>query len=95
MGRFFAFLFTFIVGLVIGFVGGGLSGGAAGAYLGACKVIDTAVAQNTMTQDQANGLVRSLAGELDIKPEDKQRIIDALKKAHPEPSACQTAIAAL
>jgi hypothetical protein len=48
-----------------------------------------------MTQDQANALVKSLAGELDITPQDKQRVIDALKKAHPEPSACQTAISAL
>ena len=95
MGRFFAFLFTFVIGVVLGFVAGGLSGGAAGAYLGACKVIDTAVSQNTMTQDQANALVKSLAGELDIKPDQKERIIDALKKAHPEPSACQTAIAGL
>ena len=95
MGRFFAFLFTFIVGGVIGFLLGGVSGGAAGAYVGACKVIDTAVAQNTMTQDQANGLIKTLAGELDVKPEEKQRIIDALKKVHPEPSPCQTAISAL
>jgi len=95
MGRFLAFLFTFIVGAVIGFVAGGIGGGAVGAYAGACKVIDTAVAQNTLTQDQANALVKSLATDLDIKPEDKQRIVDALKKAHPEPSACQTAISAL
>ena len=95
MGRFFAFLFTFVVGAVLGFLAGGIGGGAVGAYAGACKVIDTAVAQSTMTQDQANALVKSLAGELDIKPEDKQRVIDALKKAHPEPSACQTAISTL
>lgn len=95
MGRFLAFLFTFLVGVVIGFFVGGVGGGAAGAYVGACKVIDTAVGQSTMTQDQANALIKSLAAELEVKPEDKQRIIDALKKVHPEPSPCQTAISAL
>ena len=95
MGRFFAFLFTFIIGGAIGFFVGGVGGGAAGAYVGACKVIDTAVGQNTMTQDQANALIKTLAGELDVKPDQKQRIIDGLKKVHPEPSPCQTAISAL
>jgi len=95
MGRFFAFLFTFIIGAVIGFAIGGGLGGAAGAYAGACKVVDTAVGQSTMTQDQANALIKSLAGELDLKPADKQRVIDALKKVHPDPSPCQTAISAL
>ncbi|MBI1214036.1 MAG: hypothetical protein GC190_21450 [Alphaproteobacteria bacterium] len=95
MGRFLAFLFTFIVGGIVGFIIGGIGGGAAGAYVGACKVIDTAVTQNTMTQDQANALIKSVAAELDVKPEDKQRIVDALKKAHPEPSPCQTAISDL
>ena len=95
MGRFFAFLFTFLVGVVIGFFVGGIGGGAAGAYVGACKVIDTAVAQNTMTQEQANAMIKTLANELEVKPEDKQRIVDTLKKVHPEPSACQTAISAL
>lgn len=95
MGRFFAFLFTFIIGAVVGFVVGGIGGTAAGAYVGACKVIDTAVSQNTMTQDQANALIKSLASDIDVKPETKQRIIDELKKAHPEPSPCQTAISGL
>lgn len=95
MGRFFAFLFTFIIGAVVGFVIGGIGGTAAGGYLGACKVIDTAVTQGTMTQDQANAMIKSLATELGVKPEDKQRIVDALKKANPEPSPCQTAISAL
>jgi hypothetical protein len=95
MGRFFAFLFTFVIGAGIGFfVGGGL-GGAAGLYVGACKIVDTAVAQNTMTQDQANALIKSLANDIDIQPDAKQRIIGELKKRHPEPSPCQTAISAL
>ena len=95
MGRFLAFLFTFVVGGIIGFAVGGLGGAAAGGYLGACKVIDSAVAQSTMTQDQANALVKSIAGELDIKPEQKQQIIDRLKKADAPPSPCTTAIGAL
>ena len=95
MGRFFAFLFTFIIGGLIGFFVGGVGGGAAGAYVGACKVIDTAVGQHTMTQDQANALVKSVAADLDVKPDQKQRIVDGLKKVHPEPSPCQTAISAL
>ena len=95
MGRFLAFLLTFIVGGIIGFAVGGLGGAAAGGYLGACKVIDSAVTQNTMTQDQANGLVKSIANDLDIKPEQKQQIIDRLKKADTPPSPCATAISAL
>ena len=56
--------FTFIVGAVIGFFAGGIGGGAAGAYVGACNVIDTAVGQHTMTQDQANALIKSVAADL-------------------------------
>ena len=95
MLRFLAFLFTFLIGAVIGFAIGGGLGGAAGAYVGACEVIDTAVGQNTMTQEQANALIKSIAADLQVRPEDKQRIVDALKKARPEPSPCQTAISAL
>jgi polyhydroxyalkanoate synthesis regulator phasin len=95
MGRFFAFLFVFVLGGIIGLAVGGFGGVAAGAYVGACQVIDKSVAEATMTQDQANALVKSIANELDIKPERKQQIIDQLKKAGAPPSACQTAIEAL
>lgn len=95
MGRFFAFLFVFVLGGIIGLAVGGFGGAAAGAYVGACQVIDKSVAEGTMTQDQANALVKSIANELDIKPERKQQIIDQLKKADAPPSSCQTAIAAL
>ena len=95
MGRFFAFLFVFILGVVIGLAVGGLGGAAAGGYVGACKVIDQSVTGGTMTQDEANALVKSIANELDIKPEQKQRIIDGLKKADAPPSPCQTAIGTL
>jgi outer membrane lipoprotein SlyB len=95
MGRFLAFLFVFILGGIIGLAVGGFGGAAAGGYLGACKVIDTAVAEGTMTQDQANTLVKSIAADIDVKPEDKQRIVDALKKSNQPPSACSTAIEAL
>ena len=95
MGRFFAFLFVFVLGGVIGLAVGGFGGAAAGAYVGACQVIDKSVGDGTMTQDQANALVKSIANDLDIKPERKQQIIDGLKKANTPPSACQTAIEAL
>lgn len=95
MGRFLLFLLVFVIGGVIGFAVGGFTGGAAGAYLGACKVIDQAVTSNTMTQDQANGLLKSIALELEIKPEDKERIVNAVKKADAPPSPCTTAIQAL
>jgi polyhydroxyalkanoate synthesis regulator phasin len=95
MGRFLAFLFVFILGGVIGFAVGGLGGAAAGAYVGACKVIDQAVTENTMTQDQANALLKSISNDLDIKPEQKQQIVDRLKKANAPPSPCSTAIQAL
>ena len=95
MGRFLAFLFVFILGGIIGFVVGGFGGAAAGAYVGACKVIDQAVTESSMTQDQANALVKSIANDLDIKSEQKQQIIDRLKKANAPPSPCSTAIEAL
>jgi len=95
MGRFLAFLFVFILGTVVGLLGGGFLGGAAGGYLGACKVIDSAVAQGAMTQDQANAAVKSIAGEIGVRPEDKQSILGALKKANQPPSPCSTAIEAL
>jgi polyhydroxyalkanoate synthesis regulator phasin len=95
MGRFFAFLFVFVLGGLIGLAVGGFGGAAAGAYVGACQVIDKSVADGTMTQEDANALVKSIANELDIKAERKQQIIDGLKKADAPPSACQTAIEAL
>ena len=95
MGRFLAFLFTFIVGGIIGLAVGGFGGAAAGGYLGACKVIDSAVGQTMLTQDQANTLVKSISNDLDIKPEQKQKIIDQLKKTDKPASPCATAIGAL
>jgi outer membrane lipoprotein SlyB len=95
MGRFLAFLFVFILGGVIGFAVGGFGGAAYGGYVGACKVIDTAVGQGSMTQDQANAIIKSAAAELGVKPEDKQRIVDALKKSDQPPSPCSTAVEAL
>lgn len=95
MGRFFAFLFVFILGGVVGLAVGGFGGAAAGAYVGACQVIDRSVGEGTLTQDEANALVKSIASELDITPERKQQIIDGLKKADAPPSPCQTAIGTL
>jgi polyhydroxyalkanoate synthesis regulator phasin len=95
MGRFLAFLFVFVLGGIIGLVVGGFGGAAAGGYLGACKVIDQAVAGGTMTQDEANALVGSIANDLDIKPEQKAQIVERLKKANQPPSACATAIQTL
>jgi hypothetical protein len=94
MGRFLAFLLVFIIGGVIGFAVGGFFGGVAGAYVGACKAIDQSVSSGTMTQEQANEVVRSIAADLDIKPEQKQ-IVDQMKKADQPPSPCATAIQAL
>jgi hypothetical protein len=95
MGRFLAFLLVFIIGGVIGFGVGGLFGGVAGAYVGACKAIDQSVSSGTMTQDQANEVVRAIAADLDIKPEQKQQIVDQMKKADQPPSPCATAIQSL
>jgi len=95
MGRFLAFLFVFILGGVIGFAVGGFGGAAAGAYVGACRVIDQSVSDGTMSQDQANALVKSISNDLEIKPEQKTQIIERLKKADAPPSPCTTAIEAL
>lgn len=95
MGRFLAFLFVFVLGGIIGLAVGGFGGAAAGSYIGACKVIDNAVAAGTMTQDEANTSIKAIATEIGVKPEDKQRIVDALKRSNQPPSACSTAIEAL
>lgn len=95
MGRFLLFLLVFIIGGVVGFVVGGYGGAAAGGYIGACKVIDSSVASGAMTQDEANATIRSVAAELGVKPEDKTRIIDALKRTEQPVTPCSTAIEAM
>ncbi len=95
MGRFLAFLLVFVLGGTAGIVLGGVVGGAGGAYLGACTVIDTAVEGGSLTQDQANALIKSIASEIDLKPGDKQRVVDTMKRADQPASPCQTAIEAL
>lgn len=95
MGRFLAFLFVFILGGVIGLFVGGFGGAAAGGYFGACKVVDSAVAQGAMTQDEANAAIKTIATEIGIKAEQKQQIVDALKRANEPPTPCSTAIQAL
>lgn len=95
MGRFFAFLAVFVLGGLIGLAVGGFGGAAAGSYLGACKVIDSAVAQGTMTQDEANASIKSIATEIGVRPEDKQKIVDGLKRSGQPITPCSTAIEAL
>ena len=95
MGRFLAFLFTFVVGGIIGLAVGGFFGVAGGGYVGACKVIDGSVASGAMTQDEANATLKSIATEIGVRPEDKQRILDGLKRANQPPSPCSAAIEAL
>jgi hypothetical protein len=95
MGRFLLFLLVFVIGGVIGFAVGGFGGAAAGSYLGACKVIDSAVGSQTMTQEEANTTMRALAADIGVKPEDKQRIVDALQRSDQPETPCSTAIKAL
>lgn len=95
MGRFLAYLFTFVLGGIVGLFVGGFFGAAGGGYLGACAVIDSSVASGAMTQDEANASIKSIAAEIGVKPEQKQQIVDALKRSNQPPSACQTAIEAL
>ncbi|MFM9862163.1 MAG: hypothetical protein ACKVRO_01030 [Micropepsaceae bacterium] len=95
MGRFLAFLFVFVLGGLIGAVVGGGLGAVTGGYAGACKAVDTAVAQGALTQDEANATIKAIAGEIGVKAEQKQQIVDALKRANQPPSPCSTAIEAL
>jgi outer membrane lipoprotein SlyB len=95
MGRFLAFLGVFVLGGIIGFAVGGFGGAAAGGYLGACKVIDSAVGSGAMTQDAANATIKSIATEIGVRPEDKTRIVDALKRANQPQTPCSTAVEAL
>jgi polyhydroxyalkanoate synthesis regulator phasin len=95
MGRFLAFLFVFVLGGVIGLAVGGFGGAAAGGYIGACKVIDNAVAAGSMSQEEANASIKAIAAEIGVKPEQKQQILDALKRANQPASPCSTAVEAL
>lgn len=95
MGRFLAFLLTFVVGGIIGLAVGGFGGTAAGSYLGACKVIDSAVGSGAMTQDAANTTIKSIAAEIGVRPEDKKSILDAMKRANQPATPCSAAIEAL
>ncbi len=95
MGRFLAFLFVFVLGGAIGLAVGGFGGAAAGGYFGACKAVDTAVAQGGLTQDEANATIKAIASEVGIKAEQKQQIVDALKKANQPATPCSAAIEAL
>jgi len=97
MGRFLLFLLVFIIGGAIGFFLGGYGGVAAGSYLGACKVIDSAVGAGTMTQDEANAAVREAAAEIGVNAQNKQSIVDAIQRmreGQPE-TPCGIAIKAL
>jgi hypothetical protein len=95
MGRFLAFLLVFVLGGVIGLFVGGFGGAAAGGYFGACKAVDTAVGQGGLTQEEANATIKAIAGEVGIKAEQKQQIVDALKKSNQPQTPCSTAIEAL
>jgi polyhydroxyalkanoate synthesis regulator phasin len=95
MGRFLAFLLVFVVGGLIGLFVGGFGGALGGSYVGACKVIDSAVATGSMTQEEADQTIRAVASDLGVKPEDKQAILDALKRSDQPETPCTTAIRAL
>jgi hypothetical protein len=95
MGRVLAFIFVFLIGGVIGFVLGGLGGGAVGAYAGACAVINSGVERGSLSQDDANALVKAVAVKLDIDPKQKERIVDSLKESGNSNTPCQKAIEAL
>lgn len=95
MGRFLAFLLVFVLGGAIGLFVGGFGGAAAGGYFGACKAVDTAVAQGGLTQDEANATIKAIAAEVGIKAEQKKQIVDALKRSDQPATPCSTAIEAL
>ena len=95
MGRFLAFLLVFVLGGAIGLFVGGFGGAAVGGYTGACETIDTAVSQGGLTQEEANATIKAVAAKIGIKPEQKQQIVDALKKSDQPPTPCSTAIEAL
>jgi len=65
------------------------------AYLGACTVIDDAVAANALTQDQANRLIKSMADARREGAQNKDRIAAAIGPERPSDSPCLRAIRAL
>lgn len=95
MGRFLAFLLVFVLGGAIGLFVGGFGGAVTGGYLGACKAIDTAVAQGGLTQEEANATMKVIAAEVGIKAEQKKQIVDALKRSDQPATPCSTSIEAL
>lgn len=95
MGRFLAFLFVFLLGAVLGAVGGGFLGGVGGAVVGACAVVDKAVGSGTLTQEEANTVVRAIASELQINAANKKGIVDPMKRPNEPPTPCVTALEAI
>ena len=95
MMKFLSYLFVFSIGFVLGAAAGGVFGGAAGGYIGACEVVDSAVAAGTLTQDEANATIRQIASQIGVRPKDKERILEALKRSGQPQTPCSLAIAAL
>jgi len=95
MGRFLAFLSVFVLGALLGAVGGAFLGGVGGAVVGACAVVDKAVGSGTLTQDEANTVVRAIASELQINAANKQGIVDPMKRPNEPPTPCVTALEAI
>ena len=98
MIRFLSYLGVLLIGLILGAVGGGLVGEMGGAALGGvasvCKVIDTAVGQSLMSQDQANRLAKSLVTEYGIKENDLKEAV-ARFNSKPDKTPCAASLASL
>jgi polyhydroxyalkanoate synthesis regulator phasin len=102
MLRFLLYLLVFIIGGAIGYFFGAGTGGLAGALGGTCKVVNAAVANGAMTQEEADVTVKTafgeLATELKVNADDLKKgmpaILDQMKKAHGgTETACQMALA--
>lgn len=103
MLRFLSYLLVFILGGGLGFFFGGFGGVGLGLVAGSCKTINAGVAQNALTQDEADGLVRTVAEE--IAKETGQsveefkkglpRLLEQMKKNSPTETPCQLALAKL
>ena len=87
--RFLGFLLVFLIGGVVGFFVGTLGGASAGALATVCEIIDTGVADGSLTQDEANRLLGAQIDKLNLGDQRAAVIEQAKKIAKPGP--CLTA----
>lgn len=88
--RILGFILVFLLGGVAGFFIGSIGGAGAGALAAACEIIETGVSNGSLTQENANQLLRNQIDKLNAGAQ-RQTVIDQAKKLA-KPGPCMTAL---